>query len=384
MLNVVILGSTGSIGRQALEVIESLELDCRVTALAAHSNYQELLEQCRRFSPSRVALVDENSALQLKESSGELDVEILQGQEGLIELASDREADLVMVATVGFSGFLPTLYALRNGRKVALANKESLVVGGELLAREVPEYKELIIPVDSEHSAIYQCLQGEKRESVKKLILTASGGPFLNTSPEHLPEVTPAQALKHPNWAMGPRITIDSATFMNKGFEVLEAGWLFGVELENIEVVVHPQSIVHSLVEYQDGSVLAQMGTPDMRVPIQYSLTAPGRKSNSFPALDLNSQSLSFHEPDTEKFPCLRLAYEAGKTGGTMPACLNAADEVAVELFLKGIIKFTDIAKYVEMAMKEHELVSEPSLEDIIEADRVTRNELKKIVARLG
>ncbi len=310
-------------------------------------------------------------------------MEVGKGEEGVLELATHEEVDLVLVATVGFSGFLPTLQALKKGKKVALANKESLVVGGELLAREVPGYRNLIVPVDSEHSAIFQCLQGESEGAVKKIILTASGGPFFNSSAEYLAEVTPAQALKHPNWAMGPRITIDSATLMNKGFEALEASWLFDMKLDDIDIVIHPQSIIHSLVEFVDGSLIAQLGEPDMRLPIQYALTYPERKSNSFKETSLFGRNLTFNEPDVERFPCLSLAFRAGKEGGTMPACLNAADEIAVELFLKGIIGFTDIGKFVDMTMKEHSNIENPSLEDIIEVDRSTRNELKKIVARM-
>jgi len=381
---ICIIGSTGSIGRQALEVIENLGPEFEVVSLAARSDEKKLEEQCRKHKPNMVALNNLDNASRLKDSLKDENVKVLSGEEGINELITASNADIVLVSTVGFSGFVPTLTALKNGIMVALANKESLVIGGELLSREVPHFRELILPVDSEHSAIYQCLLGHEREGVKKIVLTASGGPFKDMYLEQLKEATPAQALKHPNWSMGPRITIDSATLMNKGFEVLEARWLFNMELKNIEVLIHPQSIVHSMVEFIDGSVLAQMGTPDMRVPIQYALTKTKRKPNSFPALKLTDYQLSFELPDYQRFPCLELAYYAGESGGTMPACLNAADEVAVDLFTKGIIKFTDIPKYLELTLKEHENIIEPSLEDILEADREARNRLVKSVARLG
>lgn len=381
---ICILGSTGSIGRQALEVINALGPPYEIVGLSARNSYKKLEEQCRLYRPKQVALNNTEDAALLKENLGDLGVEVLTGDEGISSLAGDTEADLVLVATVGFSGLLPTLSALKSGKKVALANKESLVVGGELLSREIPQFREMVIPVDSEHSAIYQCLLGQNKEKVKKITLTASGGPFKNLYTEQLKEATPAQALKHPNWSMGPRITIDSATLMNKGFEVLEASWLFGLELERIEVMIHPQSVIHSMVEFVDGTVLAQMGTPDMRVPIQYALTHPDREPNDFPALDLLKHQLTFEPPDKERFPCLDLAYQAGKAGGTSAACLNAADEVAVDLFLKGVIRFNDIPRYIELTLKEHENVEEPSVDDIIEADWEARNRLVKTVARLG
>lgn len=325
-------------------------------------------------------MADEDSAARLNGEIKDLHIPVETGEEGVLKLAVCPEADIILIALVGFSGFVPTMEALKAGKRVALANKESMVVGGELISREVPGYRDLIIPVDSEHSAIFQCLQGYSRSQVKRVILTASGGPFRGRLPEELHSVTAKQALEHPNWNMGPKITVDSATLMNKGFEVLEAKWLFDLELEKIEVVVHPQSLVHSMVEFVDGSILAQIGAPDMRVPIQYALTYPRREANPFPRADLLRDKLEFELPDRETFPCLDLAYRAGSIGGTMPACLNAANEIAVDLFLNGKISFMEIAGLIEATMQAHAVVAGPGFKDIINADRRSREKALSIV----
>ncbi len=366
--NVSILGSSGSIGQQALEVLESLGKDYRVVALTAHTNYSLLAEQARRFTPELLVLADDRNIEQLKKETHNINPKFAMGEEGLEQAATWASADIILMALVGFSGFRPTLAALKEGKRVALANKESLVVGGELLSRKFPRFREMIIPVDSEHSAVFQCLRGESAREVKRVILTASGGPFRGLNYDELEQVKPAQALKHPNWQMGAKITIDSATLMNKGFEVLEAGWLFGLGLDQIEVLVHPQSLVHSLVEFVDGSVVAQMAVPDMRLPIQYALTYPRREKAVIKGVEWGKQNLVFEDPDNQAFPCLRLAYRAGEIGGTMPACMNAVNEVAVQLFLDNKIKFTAIAEMIEAIMDEHQSVSNPEEEDILAA----------------
>ncbi len=383
MPKVTIIGSTGSIGVQALEVINQLGPQWKIEGLAAGNNYQSLKQQCLFYQPPKTALYDEAGAEVLREELRDHKIEVLSGEEGVNHLSSHPETDIVLISSVGFSGFLPTLSALKAGKKVALANKEALVVGGELLSKLVPNFREQIVPVDSEHSAVFQCLYGQHQEGVRKITLTASGGPFKDKTWPQLQQVTPAQALKHPNWNMGDRITIDSATLMNKGFEVLEASWLFEIGLDALEVTIHPQSIIHSMVEFLDGSVLAQLGNPDMRIPIQYSLTHPDRAPNDFPTLDLTKQQLTFEAPDYQRFPCLNLAYQAGKIGGTMPACLNAADELAVEYFLKGKISFTDIPKLIKISMEKHHHVTDPNLDDIIEADKITRESMLHQLSRL-
>lgn len=370
---IAVLGSTGSIGRQALEVIERLGPGYRVVALTARSNAGLLAEQARRFGPALAALSEPAAAGTVRSLLRGTGCRVAEGEAGQLEAATLPEADLVLVALVGFSGFSPTLAALEAGKRVALANKESLVVGGELLARRGWEPDKLL-PVDSEHSALWQCLEGRDRGEVRRIILTASGGAFRDRPTADLAAVTPAEALAHPNWSMGPKITVDSATLMNKGFEVLEARWLFNVELERIDVVVHPQSVVHSLVEFADGSVLAQAALPDMRLPIQYALTYPRRVDGGWPRLNLAGQSWTFREPDRERFPCLDLAYRAGRAGGTAPACLNAANEVAVELFLKGRIRFTDIPRLVGAVLEEHAPVDKAEPPAITAADAWARS----------
>ena len=357
MKRLVILGSTGSIGTQALDVAEKLHYP--VLALAAYSNVTLLEQQIRAFSPRFAALFDESAANDLRARVRDLDVTILSGMDGLCELAALPEADMVLNSVVGMVGLLPTLAALRAGHDVALANKETLVAGGELVMRTAREHGAKLLPVDSEHSAIFQCLQGtaqgmwappasSRNLRLKKLILTASGGPFFGRSAKELETVTPADALRHPNWSMGQKITIDSATMMNKGLELIEARWLFDVDEENIDIVVHRESIVHSLIEYDDYSVLAQMGLPDMRIPIQYALTWPDRVISPVKRLDLAAVgSLSFFAPDDEAFPCMQLCRRALRKGGAYPAAVNAANEVANELFRKGKISFPNIGEYI-------------------------------------
>lgn len=346
----------------------------RVVTLTANSNYRLLAEQARRFKPELVVLSggDDNIDLLIREI-GDRSIRVEAGEEALTLAALWPSTDIVLMAVVGFSGFRPTVAALKAGRRIALANKESLVVGGELLSNEIPGFRELIVPVDSEHAALFQCLQGEDPSGIARLILTASGGPFRGINRSQLKRVTPEEALRHPRWRMGPKITIDSATLMNKGFEVLEARWLFDVGLDQIEVIVHPQSMVHSLVEFVDGSVKAQIAPPDMRIPIQYALTYPARKASSFPKVDLVTQSWGFERPDMEKFPALEYAYRAGKIGGTMPACLNAANEVVVDHFLSGKIKFLEMAGIINKIMDIHKIIKSPSEEDIVNADRWAR-----------
>jgi len=367
---VAVLGSTGSIGRQTLEVISALPHRFNVIGLAAGKNFNLLAEQIKQFQPRFVHSEDK------KFRPTDAEYEFLS----LEEMASHPEVDIVVMATSGKWGLKPTLAAVRAGKRIALANKESLVMAGELITREA-KLKAQIMPVDSEHSAIWQCLEGETQKATQ-LILTASGGPFLHYSPAQLAKVTPEQALKHPSWKMGKKVTIDSATLMNKGLEVIEAHWLFDMPFDNIRVLVHPQSIVHSMVEFEDGSVKAQLSYPDMRLPIQYALTYPERLENpQLPKLDWQSiKKLTFEPPDHDSFPCLKLAIEAGKKGGTYPAVLCAADEAAVELFLSRRIKFTDIARLVGQAVEEHQAVSHPTLEEILAADRWAREKVKQMV----
>jgi 1-deoxy-D-xylulose-5-phosphate reductoisomerase len=378
--NIAILGSTGSIGRQALQVIESLGRGYRVVALTAGSNSKLLEEQVRRFKPGLAVLSDTRSAAALKKNLRDERCRVLAGPEGQVAAAVMPEADLVLVALVGFSGFEPTLAALEAGKQVALANKEALVVGGELLQARGLLTPGRILPVDSEHSAIWQCLGSAPHREVRRILLTASGGPFWDWDPEMLENATPEQALAHPNWNMGAKITVDSSTMMNKGFEVLEAHWLFDLPLEKIEVIIHPQSVVHSMVEFIDGSVLAQIGAPDMRLPIQYALTYPERRENSWPKTDFFIHSWSFEPPDRQRFPCLDLAYRAGEMGGTAPACLNAANEVAVERFLRGQLKFTGIAAVIKAVLLEHRPINQPQRSDLIDADRWARRRAAKLI----
>jgi len=370
---VSILGSTGSIGRQSLEVIAALGLS--VGALTANRSVDLVERQARQFRPKLVAMMDEGAAADLKVRLADTDIRVVSGMDGLLEAAVLPEADTVLTAVVGIVGLRPTLAAIRAGKRIALANKETLVCGGELVMAESERFYAEIVPVDSEHSAIFQCLKGcENRGEVKRLILTASGGPFFGMKREQLEHVTAAQALKHPNWDMGAKVTIDSATLMNKGLEFIEAMRLYEMPPEKISIAVHRQSIIHSLVEYADNAVLAQLGAPDMRLPIQYAFTYPERKPGPIDPLDLFScGELTFAPPDLESFPCLALALEAAKIGGTATAALNGANEVAVARFLKGEIGFYDIARLVEKAMYSIPVKEAPLVDDILEIDRQAR-----------
>ncbi|HEX9114281.1 MAG TPA: 1-deoxy-D-xylulose-5-phosphate reductoisomerase, partial [Nitrospirota bacterium] len=355
MKRISILGSTGSIGRSTLAIVEKFPGRFRVVALAAGNNIDLLEKQVRRFRPTVVSVSGEAQAGLLKKRLEGLGVGIFAGVGGMVRVAAADEADITVSAIVGTAGLVPTMAAIRAGKQVALANKEVLVTAGELVMAESRSRGAAILPVDSEHSAIFQCLQAGANNEVRRLILTASGGPFRTLSRKDLEEVTPGEALKHPNWSMGKKITIDSATLMNKGLEVIEARWLFGVPPEKIRVLVHPQSIVHSMVEYQDGAVVAQLGVPDMKGPIAYALTYPERLAGVSPDLDLaRVGALTFEEPDTERFPCLAYAFAALNAGGTMPAVLSAANEVAVGYFLEEKIGYGDIARVIRSTMDAH------------------------------
>ena len=371
MKKIAILGSTGSIGTQTLDVIRAHSDELEVVALAAGSNKERLKEQIREFHPELVSLSDEKKAQELKEELAGEAVEVVCGMDGLIEVAGIDSADVVVTAVVGMMGILPTMEAIRKGKDIALANKETLVTAGHLIIPMAREYGVSILPVDSEHSAIFQCLQGEPKKALDKILLTASGGPFRGKSAEFLETVTLEDALNHPNWSMGPKITIDSSTMVNKGLEVMEAKWLFGVDYSQIEVVIQPQSIIHSMVQYIDGAVIAQLGTPDMRVPIEYALFYPERRSLPGDRLDFSFLSqITFEKPDYKVFRGLSLAIEAGKTGGTMPTVFNAANERAVAKFLKGEIKYTDIVRSIEKCMDAHKVSAHPDLEEILATEQ--------------
>ena len=371
MKKIAILGSTGSIGTQTLDVVRAHSDELEVVALAAGSNKERLKEQIREFHPELVSLSDEKKAQELKEELAGEAVEVVCGMGGLIEVAGIDSADVVVTAVVGMMGILPTMEAIRKGKDIALANKETLVTAGHLIIPMAREYGVSILPVDSEHSAIFQCLQGEPKKALDKILLTASGGPFRGKSAEFLETVTLEDALNHPNWSMGPKITIDSSTMMNKGLEVMEAKWLFGVDYSQIEVVIQPQSIIHSMVQYIDGAVIAQLGTPDMRVPIEYALFYPERRSLPGDRLDFSKLSqITFEKPDYKVFRGLSLAIEAGKTGGTMPTVFNAANERAVAKFLKGEIKYTDIVRSIEKCMDAHKVSAHPDLEEILATEQ--------------
>ena len=383
MKKIAILGSTGSIGRSALQVIEQFPNHFQVVALAAGKNIDLLAEQIQRFQPKIAAVLNQELANRLADLlPADNRAEVLAGSTGYQETASCAEADMVLSSMVGAAGLIPTLSAIRAGNDVALANKETLVMAGALVMEETRRYKVRLLPVDSEHNAIFQALEGHRREDLKRILLTASGGPFLNLPKEQLESVTPAQALAHPNWEMGAKITVDSATMMNKGLEVIEAKWLFEVPVEKIDVHIHPQSIVHSMVEYIDGSVIAQLGMPDMRVPIAYALAHPQRLKLDLPTLNLFSvQTLTFQEPDFSRYPALGLAFNACKAGGTMPVVLNASNEVAVQAFLDERIPFMGIARLVDSVMQEHEIAPATELEDILAADTWARQRTEEIIS---
>ena len=380
MEKVLILGSTGSIGINTLDVISQHSDKFSVIALTINTRIDLLIPQIEEFKPEFVVVTNESAAEKLRNKK-DINCEVLSGVEGLVSAAANCEYDILLGAMVGFAGLLPTIEAVKRGKRIALANKETLVVAGELITKLSKEYNSEIIPVDSEHSAIYQCLVGENREEVKKLILTASGGPFFKKQKKELSKVTVKEALAHPNWKMGDKITIDSASLMNKGLEVIEARWLFGLPKEKISVVVHPQSIIHSMVEFIDGSVKAQLGMPDMRLPIQYALSFPKRLKNDFPKTDFTAiKELTFFEPDLEKFQCLKLAYDALNAEGTAPCILNAANEVAVKGFLKGEISFSKIPVIIDKALEKIENHISPNLETIIECDKITRKFAEELI----
>ena len=379
MKYISILGSTGSIGRSTLDVVSQHPELFRVAALAAGSNIKLLEDQIHTFRPEVVAVYNDASAEELKKKN--LPAEILSGEQGLAAVASFDKSDMVVSAIVGSPGLLPTYEAIKAGKDIALANKEALVMAGKLIMEEASSRGVSIIPVDSEHSAVFQCLHGRDMKEVKKVILTASGGSLRTRSAAELENITPAEALKHPNWDMGRKITIDSATLMNKGLEVIEARWLFDVPADRIGVILHPQSIVHSMVEFVDSSVIAQMSLPDMKGPISYALSYPDRLGDVLPALDLAAiQELTFEEPDHEKYPCLSLAFEALRAGGTMPCVLNAANEVAVDAFLNERIAFTGIHRVVSRIMESHSVEDYSTVEEVMEASDRARKETEEMI----
>ena len=374
---VSILGSTGSIGRQTLEVVSAFMAKFHVVGLAAKTNLALLEEQTKKFKPQYVSVETEEAAEKLIRKLGKTTTTVYFGEEGLKKTALNEETDIVVSAIPGTAGLVATLKAVKAGKTICLASKEVLVAAGGLVMEEARTRGVKILPIDSEHSAIAQIIRGEETKKIKKIILTASGGPLLNAPKAELAKVSPEEALSHPTWTMGQKISIDSATLMNKGFEVIEAHHLFGIDYSQIEVIIHPQSIIHSMVEFVDGSVMAQMGAPDMRLPIQYALFSSDRVTNIWPRLDFSKLgSLTFLKADRTRFPCLDLAYQAGRHGGTYPAVLGAADEAAVELFLKGKISYTDIPALIKKTMEKHASVRSPKLEDIIEADRWAREEI--------
>lgn len=372
MKKISILGSTGSIGTQTLDVVRN-NGDIQVTALAAGQNISMLEMQIREFRPSVACVWDEEKAKELRTRVADLPVKVVWGMDGLIEAAVEPQAQIVVTAVVGMIGIRPTIAAMEAGKDIALANKETLVTAGHIITRLAGEKGVKILPVDSEHSAIFQCLNGEGGNSIHKILLTASGGPFRGKTLEQLRHVTAADALKHPNWSMGHKITIDSSTMVNKGLEVMEARWLFGVEMDQIQVVVQPQSIIHSMVEFEDGAVIAQLGTPDMRLPIQYALYYPERRYLPGERLDFGKLTeIRFEKPDMETFRGLKLAYEAGRRGGTLPVVFNAANEKAVGKFLKGEISYLTIVEMIEESMKAHRVIGEPTVEQILETEKET------------
>lgn len=382
MKKVIILGSTGSIGTQTLEVIEKLEEKYQVIGLSCGNNIELLKTQIEKFNPNVVSIQNKNDALKIKETFK--NIKVLYGEEGLIELASNSEVDIIVIAVSGKIGLKPTIQAIKNGINIALANKETLVEAGDIVMDLVKEHKIELLPIDSEHSAILQCLQGNSDSFINKLHITASGGPFLFKTIDDMKKASISQVLAHPKWNMGKKITVDSATLMNKGLEVIEAHHLFNIDYDNINVVVHPQSVIHSAVEYKDGSIIAQMGFPSMHIPIQYALTYPERvngiKTNSFDFV--KCKNLTFFEPDYEKFPLLKLAYQAGKEGGTMPLCLNAANEEANSAFLKGQINFFDINYIVFKIVENYINIKKPTIEEIFIEDNIIRKKTIDLILK--
>jgi len=374
---IFILGSTGSIGVSALDVIRLHQDSFEVVGITANKNVELLKEQIEEFNPKFVAIKDENSALQLKNILPK-DVTLLIGEDGIIAGTRDADYDILLSALVGFAGLKPTIEGIKRGKRIALANKETLVVAGEIITKLAKDFNSELIPVDSEHSAIFQCLVGEKHKEIEKLILTASGGPFFRKSKEEFDLITVAEALNHPNWDMGNKVTIDSATMMNKGLEMIEAHWFFNLSPDKIDVTIHPQSIVHSMVEFVDGSIKAQLSKPDMRLPIQYALTYPDRLPNGFTSTKFTEiEELTFFKPDLEKFKCLQLAFDVMEIGGTAPCVLNAANEIAVEQFLVNKISFNAIPELIKDALDNIEIKSVVDLETIVECDSLTREYFK-------
>ena len=379
MKKISILGSTGSIGTQTLDVVRS-NADIEVVALAAGRNIRALAEQVREFRPKLVCVAEEKDINELKLLISDISCEICHGMEGLVKVAVHDEAEIVVTAIVGMMGIIPTIEAIKTGHDIALANKETLVTAGHIIMPLAKEHNIRILPVDSEHSAIFQSLNGEDGRTIDKILLTASGGPFRGFNREQMKNVTAADALKHPNWSMGRKITIDSATMVNKGLEVMEAKWLFGVEMDDVQVIVQPQSIIHSMVQFIDGSIIAQLGCPDMRLPIQYALYYPERRIMNNEKLDFfKLKSITFEEPDMKEFAGLRLAYEAGKKGGNMPTVFNAANEYAVPMFLDGRISFLTITDMIEHAMNCIQYIDNPSVEEVLETEKATYELLRNM-----
>ncbi len=382
MKSITILGSTGSIGTQALEVIGQHPDRFEVYALTAGNQADRLIEQARTFHPEVVVIANEQHYTKVKDALADLPMKVYAGADAIAQVAGMDAADIVLTAMVGYAGLQPTIRAIRAGKRIALANKETLVVAGDLVGRLAAEHHAPIVPVDSEHSAIFQCLAGEAGNPVEKVILTASGGPFRTCTLDELRRATPAQALKHPNWSMGAKITIDSASMMNKGFEVIEAQWLFGMKPGQIEVVVHPQSVIHSMVQFADGAVKAQLGVPDMKLPILYAFTYPDRIATSFGRLDFAAcPQLTFEQPDPDRFRNLALAYEAMRRGGNTPCVLNAANEVAVAAFLHERIGFLDMPRIIENVMQKAPFIPHPTYEDYIETDRLAREMAEELAS---
>lgn len=380
MKMLTLLGSTGSVGRQTLDVVRHAEGRLKIHALVASRSTPLMEEQARLFQPAVVVMMEEDAARELRGRLRDLPIKVDQGMDGIINSVIDPQVNTVVTALSGRIGLEPTLAALEAGKTIALANKETLVAGGELVMSAARKMKSKILPVDSEHSAIFQCLE-EESETVEKIILTASGGPFFGWSKDKLATVTLKEALNHPNWDMGAKITIDSATMMNKGLEVIEAHHLFNLDYDAIEVLIHPQSVIHSMVAYRDGSVLAQLGRPDMRLPIQYALSYPTRWKNPFERLDLRGKTLTFHEPDLENFPALAMAYQAGRRGGTLPAVMNAANEVAVSAFLQKKVSYLGIQNIVEKVCSKHQVLDNLDLGSILDADTWARRQAEELIS---
>jgi len=382
---IVLLGSTGSIGTNTLEVISRYKELYEVVALAAGSNLELLRQQVRQFHPKIVSIQESSHEAILQEEVKPFQGEVVTGREGLLQVATYPEADMVVSAISGAAGLLPTYEAILSGKNIALANKETLVMAGEIIMKQAQAKGVHILPVDSEHSALFQCIQGHNQKEIRRLLLTASGGPFFSTSQKEFSEITYQKALNHPTWCMGEKISLDSATLMNKALEVIEALWLFDVSIQNIEVVIHPESIIHSMVEYWDGNILALLSRPDMRLPILYALSYPQRLPLDFPRLDLpRLKTLSFYTPDREKFPCLRLGYQAAQQGETMPAVLNAANEIALEAFKQGRIGFSDIPEVIEKTLDRHQPVPLREISDALWADRWARQQARDIIGRFS